>query len=325
MKHLFLALWVVLLVPVLALAQARTPPSGATSSGSAVSRGDAGGGTSSGSPGGGSSGGGTNASGGSASGGNSGGTGIGRGDSYAGSRSFGTGAGGYNAPRGIDRDNGPRSGDTFATPRSSSYSPSSSPRAESRAESRGAIANVGQPVPAQTRPRGDGPTVGAAVPRSNAPKPPNGGGGDGGYYPPYWDGNPGWWYPYYGYGYYWGSCNSWYSYYNCAPYWYYQWFSPWSMYDDWSQMGYAYGGGVYARADMGGIRFKVKPKEAEIWVDGYFEGNVTDYDGGKGLQLKGGMHHIEVKAKGYETIAVDLRAMPGKTVTYTVEMKPLSK
>jgi hypothetical protein len=84
------------------------------------------------------------------------------------------------------------------------------------------------------------------------------------------------------------------------------------------------GGGAYSNPDNGSIKFKVKPKQAEIYVDGYFEGPVDSYDGTfQHLDLKGGSHRIEIRAAGYETLAFDIRVMPGRTVTYTGELKPV--
>jgi hypothetical protein len=327
MRRFILASCVALMVmaPVLALAQNRTPPSNGTSAGTASpnSGSSSASGSSGGSP--------SNPSGGSYSSG----TGSGSGG-YAGSGSVGTGPGGYNAPSSISRRGDlPRSGDAPGANAPSSTSRrgdlprgGDAPGAYGRGESRTA-AGVGQPVPSGARPRGDGPVTGYAQPRtsgqppSNVPPgyvPPDNGGWYGGYYP-YYPGYYPWygWYGWYGPWYMWsGNLNPWNP--NYMFYWYspYIWFTPWSMWSDWG-FDSGYGGGVYERTDVGSLRFKVKPKDAEIWVDGYFEGQASDK-----IQLKPGMHQVEIKAKGYETISVEIRSMPGRTVTYTADLKQVA-
>jgi hypothetical protein len=174
----------------------------------------------------------------------------------------------------------------------------------------------------------DGRSVtGVAVPRT---RPPywNGGGhghghGGGWYYPPsYWWGytgvglgyfyyDPLWWGPsYYGYGY------------------------PGYGY---GYPGYAYGGsyGAYggsyggnggnseAYYGVGQLRLKVKPRDAEVFVDGYFSGVVDDYDGTfQRLTIDSGPHKIEIRKPGFTTLAFDVRIPPDETVTYKGKLEP---
>ncbi len=184
--------------------------------------------------------------------------------------------------------------------------------------------NVGQPVPSSERPRGDRPVYGQAVPRSSGPNNavPNSGGTY--YVDPYG------WYGYYGaypyssyYGYY--GASSWYG------------FSPWGYYPfdplgGWmyGMSNYAYymqqasGGPSYTQSIQGSLRLKVKPKEAAVFVDGSYYGHVGDYSGTfKHLELQSGAHRLEIKAEGYESIEVDVRILPGKTITYNGELKPV--
>lgn len=315
MKRVVLSSCVAALVlaPVITLAQSRTPPAGATTVGSAGDRG------SSSAPAGGSSG--------SSSGGGSSASGAG-GYSGGGGSSVGTGAGGYNAPSSISRGSSGR-----AAPRSGE-----APSAYSRGEARGS-AGIGQAVPAGVRPRGDGPVYGYAAPRGSVqPKNPGTGpnsGPYGGY--DYWPPVP--WGMYYGYGawYGWNNYFDWSPYFGAygGPAWSqysmwpqnymmyapYAWFTPWSVFDDLGPAGYGYAGGAYRNTyDLGTVRFKVKPKDAEVWVDGYLEGRADSK-----VQLKAGNHKVEIKAKGYETLVVEMRVMPGRTVSYTGELKPAAK
>jgi hypothetical protein len=316
MRRLTLASCAALLVlwPVLVLAQSRTPPSGSSSSGSAAPRG----GGDSGSAG---------VRGGSSGGGDSMGSGVSSGgDRSGGSVGSGSSGGDYNGPPARARSGGVRSGE--------------GPVVRSRSGT-GDLAGVGQPVPSYNRPRGDRPLTGTAVPRAESGTTPGkpSGGNDGAYY---WNGWPyssyGGWSPfgYYGYG-YWGSyysglCGTYYGYPGYFGYTggcgypgfyrYYWMAAPWAFPPLFAEPGFdMWGGGGgyspgYSDPEIGSVKFKVKPKGAEVWVDGYFEGSVD-----KRLKLRGGTHRVEIKALGYQTLAFDVRVMPGKTVTYTGDLK----
>jgi hypothetical protein len=195
------------------------------------------------------------------------------------------------APRG-GGDSGGR-----ATP-----APSPSPSAPSRARtSSESSSSGGSEQRAVSRPREDRPPVGQAVPRSTAP-PPNIiiGGGGGYYYPGY--------YPYYPWGY--GGIGFG-AYYGWGPWYYGSWYGP-----------PYYGGGYYYGGYDGGIRLKVKPSQAEVFVDGYYVGIVDEFDNPfQQLQLESGPHRIEVRQSGYESVTFEVRVVPGKTITYRAEMK----
>ncbi len=284
------------LMPVLAAAQAR-PSGGGTSVGTATPRGGDAGTSSSGSSG-------SSAGGGSAMSSRGG----------MGSAPSGTVA--------VGRYDGPRSGESVGTARLRSGSPA-----------------AGQAVPGSERPRGDTPTIGQAVRRSSAPNHDTGGVIIG--YPDY--GYGGFYSPYY-YGYYYGSYWPGYGYYG-SIYGYPWYYDPYSW---WSGLGPLYGWGMYAlpmsaysslwsdyyaavspsyiEPVTGSIKLKVKPKDAEVYVDGTFYGAVDHYDGAfQHLDLKAGTHQVEIRANGYETIQLQVRVLPGKTITYNGQMKQLKK
>ena len=64
--------------------------------------------------------------------------------------------------------------------------------------------------------------------------------------------------------------------------------------------GYGYGGGPGAYGyDVGGVRLKVEPRDAEVYVDNYFAGHVDDFDGMfQSLKLDSGGYRIEVRKPG---------------------------
>jgi hypothetical protein len=109
------------------------------------------------------------------------------------------------------------------------------------------------------------------------------------YYDPYW-----WGYPGYGYGHGYG--------YGYGP----GYYGP----------GY---GGYYVRGDrhLGNVRLKVKPRDAEVRVDGYYVGLVDQFDGVfQRLTLESGPHRIEIAKPGFEPLVIDIRVLPYDTITY---------
>jgi hypothetical protein len=209
----------------------------------------------------------------------------------------------------------------------------SSDSAPSANTSRGESASTGsgtddapsrRAVPAGSRPRDGRTQTGTAVDRENAPRVDYGG-----------------LYPYYG-GY--GS-----SYYR-SPYRLYYvpggygfglgyfydplWYDPYGGYGAGGGYGYGgggYGGGYYggsgsssnyARGETGSLRLKIKPREAQVFVDGYFVGDVDNFDGMfQKLGIDAGGHRIEIRAEGYEPIQFEVLLTPGEAVTYKGELK----
>jgi PEGA domain len=82
-----------------------------------------------------------------------------------------------------------------------------------------------------------------------------------------------------------------------------------------------YGPGSYTRD--GGVRLKVRPRDASVYVDGYYAGIVDDFDGVfQSLSLEPGGHHIEIRMPGYRTLSVDLLIQRGHTMTYHGDLVP---
>lgn len=194
-----------------------------------------------------------------------------------------------------------------AVPRNEPAPPASAARPPSGARARLGAAPEGdgdqrQAVPRGSRPRGDPPRTGTAVPRP-AGQPPARAGRV--YTPP---GYRGYSYPrlYYPYGY--GTFGLGYFYYD--PYTWY----PAGPYG-WRFSSYGY--------PTGELRIQVKPREAEVYVDGYWAGLVDDFDGVfQSLRLEEGPYKIEIVAPGYETLEFNVRIQPGRKITYRGELKP---
>jgi hypothetical protein len=298
-----------------------------------------GGSTSSGGGGIGSSGG--SASGGSGSSGSSGGGGGSSSSGGGGSSSSSGGGGGSMSSGGFGGSDGGRSSSasrgrvTRSTPESRPKSSeeanrvgsANTTRASSGSGTTADAANAARRsgVPAYSRNRGNNPAIGQAIERGNVPivvRPGNG------YYNSYYPYNG--YYPYYpsfGYGYYnpW-YYNPWYSpWYN--PYYYgafglgYFYYDPWFSNYGWSGGGggTSYGSGQYQ--DTGALRLKVKPRDAQVYVDGYYVGIVDDFDGTfQKLTLDAGPHRVEIRAPGFESVVFDVRIEIGETVNYQREL-----
>jgi len=107
-------------------------------------------------------------------------------------------------------------------------------------------------------------------------------------------------------------------------------YSPWgwtpAFYGSPYGYGYGYGdpGGAYRAQGYatGAVKVKVSPRDAEVYVDGYFAGHVDDFDGlAQSLKLDSGAYRIEIRKPGFDTLQFDVRVQPGRTITYRGEMR----
>ena len=80
----------------------------------------------------------------------------------------------------------------------------------------------------------------------------------------------------------------------------------------------AYGGGP---DDTGGLRIRVTPNDANVYVDGFYVGIVDDFDNAfQKLKLEPGPHHIEIRAPQHRPLAVDVMIQEDLTITYRGEL-----
>ena len=86
--------------------------------------------------------------------------------------------------------------------------------------------------------------------------------------------------------------------------------------------GYGTGTSSYGRGPTGSLRLKIKPREAQVYVDGYFVGVIDEFDGAfQKLGIDAGSHRVEIKAPGHEPVSVEVLITPGETVTYKGELR----
>jgi len=109
----------------------------------------------------------------------------------------------------------------------------------------------------------------------------------------------------------------------------YSWYDPY-VYSNYSYPSYSYPayapGGVYQYRygyPTGQIRLQVRPRDAEVYVDGYYAGRVDDFDGYiQSLQIEEGPHTIEIVAPGYEDLVFNVRITAGRKIDYRGDMIP---
>ena len=86
---------------------------------------------------------------------------------------------------------------------------------------------------------------------------------------------------------------------------------------------YGYGSAPYGYYSVvpgrayGAVRIVDAPRDAQVFVDGYYAGVVDDYDGVfQHLNLEPGVHRIAIEAPGWPPVEFDVRVVPGETITY---------
>jgi PEGA domain len=229
----------------------------------------------------------------------------------------------YEAPsRSNDQGSRSRTGSssgTATTRGGSSNSGSSSPRSASSSPSTEHAASSGdsgsrRAVPEFSRPRDGRPVTGEATNRTS--------------FPPVHPSNPIVIYPYDPWG-YWGGYGFGLGYLYYDPFGYgsygYGYGDPYG--------GYGYGGGYsggggysvsQSYRENGGLRLKINPKQAQVFVDGAYVGVIDSFNGTfQKLEIESGGHKVELKANGFEPLQFDVLIPPGETVIYKGEMKKI--
>jgi hypothetical protein len=110
-----------------------------------------------------------------------------------------------------------------------------------------------------------------------------------------------------------------------SPYYY----DPFFFADPWYGVQYPYpppyGYGYRLAEPDSSVRLDVKPKQAEVYVDGYYAGIVDDFDGTfQRLRVAPGEHEIELWLDGYHTVRQKVLLTPNNTFRVKYQMERLT-
>jgi hypothetical protein len=73
----------------------------------------------------------------------------------------------------------------------------------------------------------------------------------------------------------------------------------------------------------GSMRLDVTPTDAHVYVDGYFAGVVSDFNGiFHHLTLPAGPHYLEIRKLGMVPLVVEIYVVVDHTTTYRATMQP---
>jgi PEGA domain len=81
----------------------------------------------------------------------------------------------------------------------------------------------------------------------------------------------------------------------------------------------------FAYDNRGSARVQVTPRNAQVFIDGYYVGLVDDFDGYlQRLHVEPGEHELQIYLEGYRTIREKVLSRPGATLKVAYTMQPLA-
>jgi PEGA domain-containing protein len=89
--------------------------------------------------------------------------------------------------------------------------------------------------------------------------------------------------------------------------------------------GYPYGPYDYSLMPTGNVKTEVTPKQAGVYVDGYYAGVADDFDGAfQRLHTSPGGHAVTLRLEGYRTVTQNIYVRPNSTFKLTETMEKLA-
>jgi hypothetical protein len=89
--------------------------------------------------------------------------------------------------------------------------------------------------------------------------------------------------------------------------------------------GYPYGPYDYSQMSTGDVKTEVTPKQAEVYVDGYYAGVADDFDGAfQRLHTSPGGHAVTLRLDGYRTVTENIYVRPDSTFKLKEKMEKLT-
>ena len=74
---------------------------------------------------------------------------------------------------------------------------------------------------------------------------------------------------------------------------------------------------------LGKLRLDIDQRDADVYIDGYFAGQVDDFDGVlQGLRLEPRNYAVEIVLPGFAPLQFDVQITPGRTTTYRGYLLP---
>jgi PEGA domain len=112
------------------------------------------------------------------------------------------------------------------------------------------------------------------------------------------------------------------------PRYYWPYYSHYGFYDPFFWGQYRYPPPYYGRYyydDTGAAQLKVTPRNAQVYVDGYFAGIVDNFDGSlQRLNVEAGEHELQFYLEGYRPFSIKVLFVRGRTVKITHAMEALA-
>jgi hypothetical protein len=112
-------------------------------------------------------------------------------------------------------------------------------------------------------------------------------------------------------------------YYGYYPYYYGYYGRPWGYYPPYGY-GYPPRGGdpsYYDRQDLGAVALKVRPKTAEVYVDGRYVGTAGSFDGFPSyLWLEPGSYRLELVQDGYANLEREIEVAPAQVLEFKLRL-----
>jgi hypothetical protein len=100
----------------------------------------------------------------------------------------------------------------------------------------------------------------------------------------------------------------------------YGWYPYYGPYGPFPPYGYYVGGHSY----LSSVRVQATPREAQVYVDGYFVGLVDDFDGwSQRLRLEPGEYEIQLYLEGYRPVSEKVLLRPDSTYKLRLNMEKL--
>ncbi len=82
----------------------------------------------------------------------------------------------------------------------------------------------------------------------------------------------------------------------------------------------------YREKGLSAYDINIKPKDADIYLDGLYVGKADDFDGSpKFLVVKPGTHTITAKKEGYRVYTVKVAIEPGEQINLNKRLEPVSR